>query len=273
MKRLLGIFSVLLLATTASASEQVAIKMATTTSTENSGLLVALLPEFTKETGITVHVIAVGSGKAIKLGENGDVDVVFVHSRKAEDKFVADSFGVNRRDVMYNDFVIAGPAPDPAKIKGSKSAADAFKKIAGRQAPFISRGDESGTHVKEKELWHAAVRPAGKWYVQAGQGMEAVLTMADEKQGYMLTDRGTFIAMEDKLKLVILCEGDTSLYNPYGIIAVNPKKYPHVKYAETMRFIEWITSPRGQSLIAGFAKNGKQLFFPNAAAIGKPKHD
>jgi tungstate transport system substrate-binding protein len=265
MKKVSLFISMLSLAASIFAADPVSVKLATTTSTENSGLLGVLLPAFQKETGIAVHVIAVGSGKAIKLGENGDVDLILVHSRKAEDKFVADSFGVNRRDVMYNDFVIVGPPADTAKIKGEKSAARALGGIASVQAPFVSRGDESGTHIKEKELWQAAgITPAGAWYIQAGQGMEAVLMMADEKQAYTLADRGTYIAVEDKIGLKVLCEGESALFNPYGIMAVNPKKYPHVKYRESMRFIQWITSPKGQKLIAGFSKNGKRLFFPNA---------
>ncbi|MBN1984340.1 MAG: substrate-binding domain-containing protein [Chitinivibrionales bacterium] len=243
------------------------MRLATTTSTENSGLLNVLLPEFTKKSGVTVQVIAVGSGKAMKLGENGDVDAVLVHSRAAEDAFVANGFGLNRRDVMYNDFVIVGSPADPAGIKQSRNALEALQKIATRQAPFVSRGDESGTHIKEKELWAGcAITPAGGWYLQAGQGMEAVILMADEKQGYTLTDRGTFISVEDKVSLLILCEGDSTLFNPYGVIAVNWQKHPHVKKIEALRFIEWITSNQGQQLIAEFKIRGKQLFFPNANA-------
>jgi tungstate transport system substrate-binding protein len=246
------------------------VRMATTTSTDNSGLLRELLPALEKQTGIGVHVIAVGTGNALKLGQNGDVDVVFVHARKAEDEFVAKGYGVNRRDVMYNDFIVVGPKKDPAGIGGSASAAKALAAIAKAQTPFVSRGDQSGTHKKELALWEAAkVKPSGAWYVQAGQGMGAVLTMANEKQAYTLTDRGTLIAFEEKISLVVLCEEDTLLYNPYGIIAVNPKKHPDVKYDDTMRLIEWLTSPKGQSLIAGFRLNGKQLFYPNAEAVAK----
>jgi tungstate transport system substrate-binding protein len=266
MKRITLLFLLLLSATIAFAADPVAIKLATTTSTENSGLLGVLLPAFTKKTGITVHVIAVGSGKAIKLGENGNVDILLVHSRKAEEKFIANGFGVDRRDVMYNDFIVAGPVSDSAKIKGEKEVTAAFAKIAAAGVTFVSRGDESGTHVKEKEIWQAAgagVVPSGSWYLQAGQGMEAVLMMADEKQGYTLADRGTFIAVRDKLRIVILCEGDKPLFNQYGIMAVNPAKYAHVKYAEAKKLVDWITSDEGQKLIAGFIKNGDQLFFPN----------
>lgn len=239
--------------------------MATTTSTDNSGLLDVLLPAFKKNAGIDVHVIAVGTGKALKYGENGDVDVVFVHARKAEDTFVANGFGVGRKDVMYNDFVILGPAKDPAGIKGCKKATEALAKIAGSKSAFVSRGDESGTHKKEKSLWEDAnISPAGKWYILAGQGMGAVLTMANEKQAYTMADRGTSIAFEDKIDLVTLCEGDPKLFNPYGIIAVNPEKHKHVKYKEATEFIEWITSEQGQKIIGAFKKKGKQLFHPNA---------
>jgi tungstate transport system substrate-binding protein len=242
-----------------------AMKMATTTSTDNSGLLEVLLPAFKEKTGLTVHVIAVGTGKALKLGENGDVDLVFVHARSAEDKFVENGFGVNRKDVMYNDFVILGPKSDPVRVGYEKTAPTAFSKIAAEQAQFISRGDESGTHRKEMAIWKAAGHePNGKWYSSVGQGMAAVLMIASEKGVYTLADRGTFIALQDNLNLVVVFEGDKTLFNPYGIIAVNPKMHPHVKYAEAMKFIEWITSKDGQALIAGFKKKGKQLFYPSA---------
>ena len=241
-----------------------AIKMATTTSTDNSGLLNALLPEFRKKTGIEVQVIATGTGKAIKHGEKGDVDVILVHAKKAEEKFVADGFGVKRVSVMYNDFVIIGPEKDPAGISGSRDAADTLKKIASSKSSFISRGDDSGTHKKEKSLWtDARVTPEGEWYVSAGQGMGAVLTMANEKQAYTLTDRGTFIAFEDKISLKVLCEGDSKLFNPYAVIAVNPLKHPHVKKDEVEKFIDFLVSKEGQALISGFRKKGKQLFTPS----------
>jgi tungstate transport system substrate-binding protein len=260
-----SVFLISFLPAIAKESSASIIKMATTTSTENSGLLNVLLPVFTKQTGITIHVIAVGSGKAMKLGENGDVDLILVHARDDELQFVKQGFGVNRRDVMHNDFVIVGPKHDPARITGEKKAAFALGQIARRRAEFISRGDESGTHIKEKALWEiAGIAPSGPWYLQAGQGMEAVLTMANEKQAYTLADRGTFLAMESKLDLVVLCEGDSILYNPYGIIAVNPEKYPYVKYRGAMEFIDWITSKDGRALIAGFTVDGKQLFFPDA---------
>ena len=241
------------------------IKMATTTSTDNSGLLSALLPVFKEKTGIEVKVIAVGTGKAIKHGENGDVDVILVHARAAEDKFVADGFGVNRRDVMHNDFVIIGPGDDPAGIKGMKDVAEALGMLAESGGTFVSRGDDSGTHKKEKSLWKAAgIEPSGEWYMSAGQGMGAVLNIANEKRAYTMTDRGTFIAYRGKIDLPVIVEGDKRLFNPYGVIAVNPKKHSHVKYNEVMKFIEWLTSEEGQKLIGGFKKDGEILFYPDA---------
>jgi tungstate transport system substrate-binding protein len=241
------------------------IKMATTTSTENSGLLAVLLPRFETQTGISVHVIAVGTGKALKLAENGDVDLVFVHAREAEDEFVSRGFGVARRDVMYNDFVIVGPEQDPAALSKTASAAAALAAIARARAPFVSRGDESGTHKKEKALWsEAGLRPSGDWYIEAGQGMGAVLIMADEKQAYTLADRGTFISFGDKVDLVVLSEDDSALHNPYGIIAVNPQRHQHVRHKEATEFIQWITSDEGQKLIGEYRINGRQLFHPSA---------
>ena len=241
------------------------LRLATTTSTDNSGLLEALLPAFEERYGIEVDVIAVGTGRALRLGENGDVDVVLVHARQAEDEFVEKAFGINRRDVMYNDFVLVGPEKDPAGIAGFASAAEALAAIARSASPFVSRGDDSGTHKKEKSLWKAAeIEPRGTWYVEAGQGMGAVLHMADEKRAYTLTDRGTWIAFAQKLEMKTLVEGDGSLNNPYGIVAVNPAMHPHVNHAGAMTLIEWITSIEGQKAIADFKKNGKPLFFPSA---------
>jgi tungstate transport system substrate-binding protein len=246
-------------------SAETRLRMSTTTSTENSGLLKVLLPPFEKANNVKVDVISVGTGKALKLGENGDVDVVLVHSRAAEDKFVADGFGVDRKDVMYNDYVIVGPKDDPAKIKGTKSAVDAFKRIAEAKAPFISRGDDSGTDKKEKQIWkQVGIKPEGAWYIEAGQGMGAVLQMAFDKKGYTLADRGTYGAYQGKTDLEIVVEGDKSLFNPYGVIAVNPKKHPSVNYELTKKFIDFITGPEGQKIIADFKVNDKQLFFPSA---------
>jgi tungstate transport system substrate-binding protein len=241
------------------------LRMSSTTSTDNSGLFEVLLPPFEKQYGIKVDVIAVGTGKALKLGENGDVDVVFVHARAAEDKFVADGYGVNRRDVMHNDFILVGPASDPAKVQGASSAADALGRIAETKALFISRGDDSGTHKKELSIWAAAgVKPGGGWYSEAGQGMGAVLQIADEKRAYALTDRGTYIAYGEKIDLMVVSEGDPMLFNPYGIIAVNPVKHPHVNYQGAMAFIGFVTSREGQKIIADFRVHGKQLFHPDA---------
>jgi tungstate transport system substrate-binding protein len=238
------------------------LRMSTTTSTENSGLLSVLLPPFEKKFGCKVDVVAVGTGKSLKLGEAGDVDVVFVHARSLEDKFMANGYGADRRDVMYNDFVLLGPKDDPAGVGKAKSAPDACRAIAAKASPFISRGDESGTHVKEKEIWAAAgIVPRGAWYVEAGQGMGEVIMMATEKRGYTLSDRGTYIAFRKKTDLVVLRQGDRNLWNPYGIIAVNPKKHAHVKYDLAMKLIDFVTGPEGQSLIAGFKLDGESLFF------------
>jgi tungstate transport system substrate-binding protein len=253
---------VLLLACSFAAAQE-RLRMSTTTSTENTGLLNVLLPPFEKVCGCKVDVIAVGTGKALKLGETGDVDVVLVHARSLEDKFVANGFGVNRRDVMYNDFVIIGPANDPAQVKGSKTAADALKKIAAAQAIFISRGDESGTHVKEKEIWAAAgINPAGRCYRSIGQGMGEDIMMATEERAYTLSDRGTYNAFANgKTDLVILFEGEKGLFNPYGVIAVNQKKFPHVRYDLAMKFVDFIIGPTGQGIIGKYQVAGKPVFF------------
>ena len=255
-------------------AEELRLRLATTTSTEDTGILSVLNPPFEKMMDIKVGVISVGTGKALELGARGDVDVVLVHAREAEDKFVADGSGVNRRDVMYNDFVIVGPEKDPAKIKGMTNAQEAFKKIALSQAPFISRGDDSGTHKKELKLWEkAGITPKGKWYFETGQGMGPVLNMANEKQVYALSDRGTYLAYGGKIELTILCEKDPVLNNPYGVIAVNPAKLPHVNYVYAMAYIGWLTSLEGQNIIRKFGKDtfGQPLFIPTAIpeAVGK----
>jgi tungstate transport system substrate-binding protein len=267
VKRIMSLLSIVaLVAVVVSTSHaETVLRMSTTTSTEASGLLPALLAPFEKANNCKVHVVSVGTGKALKLGENGDVDVVFVHARPAEDKFVAEGYGVDRKDVMYNDFVIVGPKDDPAKLKEAKTAVDAFKSLAEGKTDFISRGDDSGTHQMEKQLWKAAgITPQGKWYIESGQGMGEVLQMAFNKKGYALADRGTFIAYEGKIDLVIVFQGDKALFNPYGIIAVNPKKYPKVNYDLAEKFIKYVTGPEGQKVIADFKVNGKQLFFPDA---------
>lgn len=241
------------------------VRLATTTSTENSGLLQAILPAFENHTGYEVHVIAVGTGKALRMGRDGDVDLVLVHAPAAEEAFVNNGYGVNRRQVMYNDFVIVGPKNDPARIKGMQDPARALTKIAQRKAVFVSRGDDSGTNKKERHLWHAAgITPQGTWYRQAGQGMGKVLQMSGELSAYTLTDRGTWLAMRDKLPLAILAEGDPRLYNPYGIIAVNPERYPVANYAGAMALIHWITAKQGQQLIGQYRVQGEPLFTPMA---------
>ena len=243
------------------------LKVSSTTSTDNTGLFQALNPPFEKRFHCRVHVIAVGTGKALKIGEMGDSDVVFVHSRPAEDAFVVAGDGVNRRDVMYNDFIIVGPKNDPAHIRGTKDAKKALAAIAEAGAPFISRGDDSGTHEREKSLWKkAGIVPKGKWYSEAGQGMGAVIHIANEKLAYTLADRGTYLAYKKTVSLKILWEWDPDLFNPYGIIAVNPTKHPHVNYVLAMAYIGWVTSPDGQKIIREFGKEkfGQPLFIPVA---------
>lgn len=243
--------------------------LATTTSTQDSGLLDYLLPMFTEETGVTFKVIAVGSGQAIQLGKDGDADVLLVHSPAAEKDFMTAGDGVRREDVMYNDFVIVGPAADPAGIKGMTSAVDAFKKLQKTGSTFISRGDDSGTHNKEKSVWSKAeITPEGKWYVSAGQGMGEVLTMADEQQAYTLSDRATYLTRKQAgLNLDILVEGDKALFNPYGVIAVNPAKNPAIKADLANQFIDWIISLSTQDKIAEFGLDtfGQSLFTPSSA--------
>ena len=262
--RILG-FLLLLVTGLAAAHAASDLRLATTTSTENSGLLNAILPLFEAKYDTKVRVISVGSGKAMKLGENGDVDVVLVHSRADEEKFVAAGFGVNRRDVMYNDFIIVGPKSDPAGIRSSV-VVTAFKKIAAADSGFVSRGDESGTHKMEQSYWKAAgVEPAAmSGYASAGLGMGEVLMMAAEMQRYTLTDRATYAAYRAKTGLAILVSGDAKLFNPYGVIAVNPARPPDVNHAGAMQFIEWLISAGGQAAIAAFRVDGEQLFFPNA---------
>lgn len=241
------------------------VRMATTTSTENSGLLKSLLPAYEKQTGYEVHVIAVGTGKALRMGRDGDVDLVLVHAPRAEDQFVREGYGVKRHPVMYNDFVLVGPKNDPAFVAQDKDIASALGKIAQKQAIFISRGDDSGTHKKEKSLWNdSGVVPGGSWYREAGQGMGKVLQIASELDAYTLTDRGTWIAYRDKSSLIIQSQGDKRLHNPYGIIAVSPKLYPDINYAGAESLIGWITSSAGQQIIGNFTLSGDHLFTPSA---------
>ncbi|MGW8320588.1 MAG: substrate-binding domain-containing protein [Thermodesulfobacteriota bacterium] len=247
------------------AGEQVRLRMATTTSTDNSGLLDAILPHFTKATGIQVDVIPVGTGKALKLAERGDVDVVLVHAPGAEQAFVDAGWGVNRRSVMVNDFLIVGPPEDPAEVKKAPSLAKAFERIKASGARFVSRGDDSGTHKKELSLWPlAGGPPSGDSYLDAGQGMEATLRIAHEKKAYTLTDRGTYLSFRETLDLVPVFQGDAALENPYSIIAVNPARHKHARYMEAMTLIGWFTSPQGQALIGDFRKEGEVLFHPTA---------
>ena len=282
-------FALLLLPVTGMAQDKV-LKMSTTTSTESSGLLEVLLPEFKKDTGIDVQVVAKGTGAAIKDGVDGNVDVIFVHDPAREEKFVADGFGTKRYYVMYNDFLLIGPANDPAKAKGPDATA-AMKKIAQSEAVFVSRGDDSGTHAKEQELWKAtglplkeedtvfkakdkdvkfkAVHPEGmKMYMSIGQGMGKTLTFAEEKQGYTITDRGTYVQYKygrpEGLQLEPISEGDKTLFNPYGVIPVNPAKHPHVRFDLADTFAKWLVSARGQKVIGDFKLLDKQLFFPDA---------
>jgi len=262
------LFLVFLVFNVVTASAEKEIICASTTSTENSGLFGYILPIFEKKTGIKVKVVARGTGAAIEIGKRGDADVAFVHAKEQELKAVEEGFFVNRHDVMYNDFVVIGPADDPAKIKGMKSVSEAFKKIAG-SSTFISRGDNSGTHTKELSIWKkTGIDPKGqKWYLEVGQGMEKTQRIANEKRAYTLTDRGTWLATneKDKLEMTIVLEGDPILFNQYGVMAVNPERHKHIKYNEAMQFINWIISKEGQEAIASFKdKYGNQLFIPNA---------
>jgi tungstate transport system substrate-binding protein len=273
------------------------IKMSTTTSTQASGLLDIILPELAKDTGIEVKVFAKGTGAAIRDGIDGNVDVIFVHAKAREEKFVADGYGTKRFAVMHNDFVILGPPNDPAGIKGMKDAPAALKKIAMAQAKFISRGDDSGTHTKEQALWKATgfhmtsktttvvkkgkekeltfIHPVGlgEWYLSIGQGMGKTITYADEKGAYTLADRGTYIkykfGRKEGTNLEVLCEGDSKLYNPYGVIPLNPEKHPHVKTDLANQFAAWLVSQRGQALIANYQLLGRQLFYPDAIPDAK----
>ena len=246
------------------------ITVASTTSTENSGLFGYLLPMFQDKTGIEVRVVAVGTGQAIGLARNGDADVLFVHHKPSEEKFVADGFGVERHEVMYNDFVIVGPASDPAGIKGDKDVVDAMGKIAAAAAPFASRGDDSGTHKAELALWQEAgvdvAGASGTWYRETGSGMGPTLNTAAGMDAYALTDRGTWLAFDNRQNLEIVVEGDPRLFNQYGIILVNPEKHPHVKAELGQTFIDWVLSDEGQDAIGEFKINGQQAFFPNAKA-------
>jgi tungstate transport system substrate-binding protein len=257
-----------LLASPASAAPRF-ITVASTTSTEQSGLFGYLLPLFTKQSGIEVRVVAVGTGQALDLARRGDADVVFVHDTAAEEKFVAEGFGVKREPVMYNDFVLIGPKADPAKVAGEKDAAAAFAKLAAAKPPFVSRGDNSGTHMAELRLWKAAgvdlAAAKGPWYRETGSGMGPSLNTASSLDAYLLADRGTWLAFKNRGSLAILVEGDPRLVNPYGVILVNPAVHPHTKRDDGQAFVDWLVSPEGQAAIAGYRIDGQQVFFPNAS--------
>ena len=249
-------------------AQERSITVASTTSTEQSGLFGHILPIFTRETGIAVRVVALGTGQALDVGRRGDADVVFVHDRAAEERFVAEGFGGPRRHVMFNDFVITGPAADAARIAGLGDTAEALRRIAAARAPFISRGDRSGTHAAELRLWQqAGVDPAtgrGQWYREVGQGMGPALNTAAAQGAYILADRGTWLSFRNRQDQRILIEGDTRLFNQYGVMLVNAQRHPHVKAADGQRFIDWLLSAAGQAAIASYRINGEQLFFPNA---------
>jgi tungstate transport system substrate-binding protein len=248
------------------------ITVASTTSTENSGFFRYLLPLFQQDTGIEVRVVAVGTGQAIELAQRGDADVLFVHHKPSEEKFVAEGFGVARFDVMYNDFVVVGPRTDPAGVKGMPDVVAALAQIAAKHAMFVSRGDDSGTHKLELSLWQAAgvdlAAASGTWYREAGAGMGATLNTASGLDAYSLTDRGTWISFKNRGNLAILVEGDRRLFNQYGVTLVNPKKHPHVKATDGQVFIDWLLSDKGQQAIAAFRIEGEQAFFPNARKSG-----
>jgi tungstate transport system substrate-binding protein len=249
-------------------AQERSIVVASTTSTEQSGLFGWLLPKFTAKTGIAVKVVAVGTGQALDIGRRGDADVVFVHDRPAEDRFMAESQGVKRYDVMYNDFVVIGPKNDPAHIGGGKDVVVAFRKIAAARQPFISRGDRSGTNEAELRLWQAAglaLDPAkDAWYRSIGQGMGPALNMASASDAYLLSDRGTWLSFQNRGQLAILVQGDKRLLNQYGIMLVNPARHPNVKVRDGQAFVDWVLSPEGQKAIADYKIGGEQLFFPNA---------
>ena len=266
----IGLAALMFLATYAMPVQagETSIILQSTTSTANSGLYDYILPIFKKKTGIQVHVVAVGTGQAIKNAKNGDGDVLLVHAKSAEEKFVAEGFGVKRFDVMYNDFIIVGPPIDPAKIGGMRDALTAFGKIAEAKAVFASRGDNSGTYKKEMSLWKAAgldpAKASGKWYRETGSGMGATLNVGVGMSAYVMTDRGTWISFKNKAGLKILVEGDDKLFNQYGVTLVNPKMHAKVKTHEGQAFIDWIIGEEGQKAIAGYKLGGQQLFFPNA---------
>ena len=248
-------------------AQEKSIVVSSTTSTEQSGLFSFILPIFKMKSGIDVKVVAVGTGQALDIGRRGDADVVFVHDKPAEEKFVSEGFATQRNEVMYNDFVLIGPKSDPAKIAGGKDIQAAFKKIAGSQAPFVSRGDKSGTHAAELRYWKdsgISPAPGSSWYKETGSGMGPALNTASAMNGYILSDRATWLTFKNRGDLAILVQGDPKLFNQYGVMLVNPAKFPNVKKAEGQAFIDWILSKNGQDVIASYQVGGEQLFFPNA---------
>ncbi len=270
-RTILPLLATLLLAPVAAvgfAAQDDFIVVQSTTSTQNSGLFDHILPKFTEKTGIEVRVVAVGTGQALKNARNGDGDVVLVHAKPDEEKFVAEGWGVKRHDVMYNDFIVVGPASDPAGIAGLKDADHALKKIAEAEAPFASRGDDSGTHKAELSLWKQAgvdpTKASGDWYLETGSGMGATLNTAVGKHAYTFTDRGTWLSFGNKSDFEVLVEGDPTLFNQYGVTLVSPEKHPRVKAKQGQAFVDWLTSAEGQKAIASYKIDGQQLFFPNA---------
>jgi tungstate transport system substrate-binding protein len=248
-------------------AQEKSILVSSTTSTEQSGLFGYILPIFKMKSGIDVKVVAVGTGQALDIGRRGDADVVFVHDKPAEEQFVQDGYATKRYEVMYNDFILIGPKSDPAKVGGGKDIQAAFQKIAAAQAPFISRGDKSGTHAAELRYWKGAgiaVSPSQSWYKETGSGMGPALNTASAMNGYILADRGTWLSFKNRGDLIILVQGDPKLFNQYGVMLVNPAKFPTVKKAEGQAFIDWLISKNGQDVIAGYQIGGEQLFFPNA---------
>ena len=262
------VFAALMLAAAPFALAQKFITVASTTSTEQSGLFKHLLPAYEKKTGVQVRVVALGTGQALDMARRGDADVVFVHAKSAEEKFIAEGYGVKRLPVMYNDFVLVGPKSDPAKVAGGKDIVEALRKVKGATAPFVSRGDRSGTHMAELALWKTAgidiAVDKGPWYRDTGQGMGPALNSASSMNGYILTDRATWLAFKNRGDLTIVVEGDKRLFNQYGVILVNPAKHAHVKKDMGQAFIDWVVSADGQKAIADYKIGGEQLFFPNA---------
>ena len=264
---LISVLAVVLISGSQAYAQEKSIVVSSTTSTEQSGLFNFILPIFKMKTGIDAKVVAVGTGQALDIGRRGDADVVFVHDKAAEEKFVEDGFSTKRYEVMYNDFVLIGPKSDPAKVGGGKDIQVALQKIAGAQAPFVSRGDKSGTHAAELRYWKGAgvaIAPGTAWYKETGSGMGPALNTASAMNGYILADRGTWISFKNRGDLTILVQGDPKLFNQYGVMLVNPAKFPSVKKAQGQEFIDWLISKNGQEVIASYKIDGEQLFFPNA---------